>query len=451
MLIVLVPTSLKSQGNPVIETLHSGMGFELIIDVKPGYAYQLQRSRDLLEWIDQDTFLRGKESETKRIPVIDSGFDQEFYRFLRSPDYGIPEEWVGGTVGTKRIAPDQLSEEADSLYSILSSKAFVYLTGTLEQAYHEPVGEVANYFGFAALRNEIRDRAGRLADQGIRGASWLETLEILNASQREILYELREEHEPIFTGFFDTRIELLDELWVVKAGEEINVLKTLALGRKLGRNEAELTVSSAKAYQRISASLSEEQIQAFEDIRNGVTSVAEMDRPGPNTATVEAEIAELTREERDILVAIGSKFIPWVAGTVEGAVELPPGKISNYFGFAHYRYVDRANVSRGDTANQLLNLLNADQKAILGGLAEDVVTYTKAYVDGREDLIRGYYRLRSDGSVDPTALVDAYAETSGIGETQRGIVEALTFAVLESEISAEQMAALRQSRAAGLH
>ena len=443
----LAVLSQNAFGIQVIERAHQGGGIELLYEAEAGFTFQLQKSPDLVGWSDEGLAYRGQNSETLRFDLASEAPDGRFYRILRATDYGSPEDWIGGPIAAHQIDPNQLSGDASGLYTIISSKAFVYLTGTLEQAYHEPVGEVANYFGFAALRNEIRDRDGPQADQGIRGVSWFETLEILNAEQRKILYDLMDEHEPFFWGFFETRLELLNELWVVRNGGNINVPKALALGKKMGRDEAELTVTSADAYARITESLSQEQIQAFDDIRSGVTSVSDMGVPGPNTGVVTAETAQLTHQQRDVLIAIGSKFIPWITGTVEGAVELPPGKITNYFGFAYYRYVDRANVSRGDTANKLQSILTVDQLRILAGLAEDAVPYTNAYIEGRETLIRGYYPLRSGQTVNHESLVKAYAETAGIGETQRGIIEALTFAALESQISDEQLTALLVSRA----
>ncbi len=434
--------SSSSFGNLGIEKSDQGTGLELVCPVESGFTYQLQRSSDLTGWADHGIAFKGQDSDTLRIALDSSESHRMFYRFIRALDYGNPEDWIGGAIGAKLIDPNQLSGDASGLYTIISSKAFVYLTGTLEQAYHEPVGEVANYFGFAALRNEIRDRDGPQADQGFRGASWFETLEILNVNQRQILYDLITTHEPFFSGFFDTRIELIDELWVVKLGGSINIPKALALGKKMGRDEAELTVTSTKAYVQVMDSLTDDQIQAFEDIRSGATSVPDMSIPGPNTAEVTVETAPLTNQQRDILVAIGSKFIPWITGTVEGAVELPPGKITNYFGFAYYRYVDRANVSRSDAASKLQSVLTDDQRAIIAGLAEDAVTYSNAYIDGREALIRGYYPLRSRQDIDHDALVETYVDTAGIGETQRGIIEALTFAVLESQISEAQTAEL---------
>lgn len=451
-LIVVGLTTLSSFsfGNPILKIGVQGSGIEILQNAESGYTYQLQRSLDLFSWTDHGQALQGSNSETFRFDLGNATPKGEFFRILRTTDYGSPEEWIGGSIATNQVDPNQLSGDASNLYTIISSKAFAYLTGTLEQAYHEPVGEIANYFGYAALRNEIRDRGGPLADEGIRGVSWFETLEILNADQRQILYDLMDEHEPYFWGFFDTRLELLDELWVVKSGGDLNVPRAMALGRKMGRDEAELTVLSAKVYADVEKSLSIDQVQAFQDIRSGATSVSDMSVPVANTAEVSAETAGLTNQQRDVLVAIGSKFIPWVTGTVDGAVELPPGKITNYFGFAYYRYVDRANVSRSDAADKLLSVLTDSQRSIIAGLAFDAVRFSNAYIDGRESLIRGYYPLREAQSIDHQALVTAYAETAGVGETQRGIIEALTFSALESQLTIEQKGALLESRIAAL-
>lgn len=435
-----------STGYPSLENSNESDQIQITYITKNGYSYQLQKSIDLVSWTDVGETQLGDPQNPISLSLSASETLAVFYRFRESIDYGAPESWLGYPIASNRVSPDSLSNEASGYYTIVAAKAFAYFTGTLEQAYHEPVGEVANYFGYAALRQEIRDRGGSQADEGFRGASWMETLEILNAEQRQVLYELMYVHEPLFEGFFDIRFDLVDELWAVRTGDGLNLSKVLSIGLQMGRNEAELTVTSAEAYSAILPTLSTEQLQAFQDIRSGATTIADMQQDGPNTATVESEIADFNNTQRDVLLAMASKMISWITGTVDDAVILPPGKISNYFGFAYYRYVDRASVSRSDAANKFLSVLDNIQKTIIAGLAQDVVTTSNAYIDGRENLIRGLYPLRLGQSVDHNELVDAYTSHAGLGETQRAIIEALTFYELEKTITTEQLAELASYR-----
>lgn len=433
-----------STGNPSFGKRDNRGAFEITYASEDGYRYQLQESIDLKDWTNLGEPILG-ENILQRTIILEAA-SHKFYRFLQTIDYGTPETWMGHPIASNRISPDSLSNEASEYYTIVAAKAFAYFTGTLEQAYHEPVGEVANYFGYAALRGEIRERGGPQADEGIRGVSWMETLEILNADQRQVLYNLIEVHEPLFDEFFDIRLDLVDELWAARNGSDLDLAHALSVGLQMGRNEAELTVTSAEAYSQILPSLSTEQLQAFQNIRNGVTSIDDMQADSPNTAIVETEIANLNNTQEEVLLAIASKMISWITGTVDDAVILPPGKISNYFGFAYYRYVDRANVSRSDAANKFLSVLDDTQLSIIAGLAEDIVTPSNDYIDGREALIRGYYPLRFGSEIDHETLVEAYANRAGLGETKRAILEALTFQELEKTITPAQLGELASYR-----
>ena len=445
-LVIVLTNPAISTANPSFENSNDPNQIQITYNTKSGYSYQLQRSTDLVSWTEVGETQLGDSQNPISLSLNAPEAPAVFYRFVQNLDYGTPESWLGYPIASNRVSPDSLSNEASGYYTIVAAKAFAYFTGTLEQAYHEPVGEVANYFGYAALRQEIRDRGGSQADEGFRGASWMETLEILNTDQRQVLYDLMYVHEPLFEDFFDIRLDLVDELWAVRAGNELNLSKALSIGLQMGRNEAELTVTSAEAYSAILPTLSTEQLQTFQDIRSGATTIADMQQDGPNTATVESEIADFNNTQRDVLLAIASKMISWITGTVDDAVILPPGKISNYFGFAYYRYVDRANVSRSDAANKFLSVLDDTQKAIIAGLAQDVVATSKAYIDGRENLIRGSYPLRIGQSIDRDQLVDAYTSHAGLGETRRAIIEALTFYELEKTITTEQLAELASYR-----
>ena len=360
MVLMICGLNTLSADNVRIRRSDNFSAFQISSETESGYAYQVQQSRDLVEWQDIGKPYLGGPDNTLNLLVNSSNKAAEFFRVVRSKRLGSPEDWLGYPIASNRLNPSALSDESSSYYTIVAAKAFAYFTGTLQQAHHEPVGEVANYFGYAALRAEIRDRGGDQADQGFRGASWMEALEILNVDQRQALYELMHLHEPYFTDFFDIRIDLVDTLWAVREGEEIDVPKALSIGRRMGLNEAELTVTSVETYSAIMTTLTAGQLMAFADIRSGVTSIDDMQQEVPETAVIEAEISDFSDAQINALLAIASKLISWITGTVDDAVVLPPGKISNYFGFANYRYVDRANVTRSRCRQQISERTNGN-------------------------------------------------------------------------------------------
>ena len=71
--------------------------------------------------------------------------------------YKLPDDWQVVPIEQQNCAKEDLVG-VDHVYVETASKLLVWLTGTVEDAHYEPIGEVANYFGFAALRNEIRER-----------------------------------------------------------------------------------------------------------------------------------------------------------------------------------------------------------------------------------------------------------------------------------------------------
>jgi len=133
----------------------------------------------------------------------------------------------------------------ENVYSETASKFFVWLTGTVEQAHYEPIGEVANYFGFAVLRTEIRERGGEGADEQLRGPVYREVLELFDDPQRTLLYELLDAHRTAITAFLSDRINLIEEFWGMKQGRLLNLAAVDDLMYSIGEYEGEITVLTA--------------------------------------------------------------------------------------------------------------------------------------------------------------------------------------------------------------
>ncbi|MCG8528853.1 MAG: hypothetical protein MI748_20920 [Opitutales bacterium] len=352
----------------------------------------------------------------------------------------------------RRLSVESLSDEGKKMYTQVAAKAFVWFTGTFEEATYEPVGELANYFGFAKLRNEIRERGGPLADQQFRGVSWLETLEILDEDQRAILYELVDEQVAVINDFLHQRLFFVEGVWSGKQeGVDINFEDLVTYVERMGENEAIITVQSAIAYGKIIATLSSDQIAAFADIRSGRRSIEDMKAETANTKIIDLEMSHFTEDQENAMVAIGSKFISWLTGSLEDAVYLPSSKIANYFGFAYYRYIDRADVSRSSVADDFLGVINEDQKEVLAGLAESVVEPNNEYIAGRATIIRGAYPLKSGSAVDADTLIADYVKSAGIAEGKRTIIERSAFQYLNESLTQEQITELKAIRVASLN
>lgn len=359
---------------------------------------------------------------------------------LQLSDWGVLDPWEG----TCEIT--ELSKEEEKLYENISSKAFTWMTGTKEQAYYEPIGELANYFGFARLRNEIREAANDpLADQNLRGTSWLVVLEHLDSLQRTILYQSAKDQEPAFFGFLEERVQLIDMLYGLKEGNTINLAETYDPIEAMGRFEAEVSIISAAAFGKVSLSLTAEQKELFANIRQGNLTVTELKGKGPYASVVSDELEELSTDQGELIKETASKFLSYETGSLEDAIFLPQGKIGNYFGFASYRYEERATISRKQAAELLLSVLSEKQKALLQCLATQVYTLEQSYIVGREGLITDAYPLKLGVAVEEASLVNNYL-VGATAEGRMGVILAIYFDYLEKMLSEAQINELKTYR-----
>lgn len=341
----------------------------------------------------------------------------------------------------------EFSKAEEKLYINISSKAFTWMTGTVEQAHYEPIGELANYFGFAKLRNEIRDNSNNpLADENFRGSSWLVVLENLDSAQREILYSAAKKQEEAFFGFLDERVHLIDILYDLKEGKEIDLAVAINHIKLMGEYEAQISLVSAKAFGEVALTLTAEQKAFFADIRKGILIVSELKGNGPYVSMINDELNSLSANQEDLMTEVASKFLSYETGSLEDAIYLPSGKIGNFFGFASYRYEERANVSRSQASDLINSVLTEEQKQVLKCLTSQVYRFEQSYISSRAGLITDIYPLKSGQTVNDSSIISDY-QVGATDEGKMGIVQAIYFDYLERLLTEEQVDELIQLRA----
>ena len=366
---------------------------------------------------------------------------------LSSDFYDLPVDWAVTPVEMQSCDVASL-RDVENVYSETASKFFTWLTGTVEQAHYEPIGEVANYFGFAALRNEIRDNFGDGADEGYRGAASREVLELLDFSQRALMYDLLNEHRDAINGFLADRALLVDELWALKSNRRLDLDRVIELMLSIGEYEGQVTVITAQKYAEIMATLTPDQLQYLEEMRTLEVSISDMNGTVlmPYGPAANEEYDALDSADAELMTEVTSKLVSWATGTLEDSIYLPTGKIANFFGFASYRYQDRAGVSRGQAAGFVDGVMTSGQQAVLCGLSTNVVDYTNDYIEGREILITRLDILKANPFLPIVDYHTDYANLAGVGEGRRAVVEALTFHLIESMMSNEQLQELGSLR-----
>lgn len=362
--------------------------------------------------------------------------------------YKLPGRYDVTAIEDQYCDPDNL-KGIENYMEEASSKFFTWITGSSQQAHYEPIGEVGNYFGFAALRNNLRDLYNDpQADEGIREAFAMEVLELLDDSQRALMYELLDEHMWLVENFLEDRILFIDELWSMKDDRKISFNTVDQLVFTIGKAEGEMVVSAAEKYAEILATLTDSQLNYLKNMSTLKVSLDTINNTvlSPYGPTAQAERAKLSKYESEVMAEVASKLVSWATGGLKEAQELPPGKVGNFFGFSSYRYVDRTNVSRQQAAEYVWDVLDDEQNAILCGLGVNIVDYNNNYIDGRADLIAELFKLQENPSMSTNGLADRYAEQAGTGEGYRAMLEALTYDYIERTMSGSQKQALKALR-----
>jgi len=352
-------------------------------------------------------------------------------------DWDIIDPWEESCLNT------DLNNAEGKLYTNIASKAFTWLTGTKEQAEYEPIGELANYFGFAKLRNEIRDSSDNpLADENLRGSSWLVVLEQLNSDQRQIFYNTAIAQELDFSAFLEERVDLINILYGLKEDKEIVLTDAIYHIEAMSTHEANISIISAKGFGEVSLSLDTQQKDFLTNIRGGNLIVSELVGSGPYTQDVEVEIEQFTNFQKELLKETVSKFLSYETGSLEDAIFLPSGKIGNFFGFAQYRYEERAIVNRSQAADLLFSVLTEEQEDILKCLTKEVYNFEQSYIDSRAKLITDIYPLKFDMTVDENLAAQDYVY-GAMDEGRMGVVQAIYFDFLERLLTEDQIEELK--------
>ena len=107
--------------------------------------------------------------------------------------------------------------------------------------------------------------------------------------------------------------------------------------------------------------------------------------------------------DRAQLTTIAFDGLAFLTGNMGSCTFLPPGKVSDYFGFQYMRDVDRAGMGHntsfvGKSANNMLYILNGEQKAQLVALGKEQEGLLREFALKRFPLIKAF-RRELDGGV----------------------------------------------------
>ncbi|MEL7345883.1 MAG: c-type cytochrome [Pseudomonadota bacterium] len=322
---------------------------------------------------------------------------------------------------------------ARQLEDAVASRVLTWLTGSSSNNDYISVGRSANFFGFVALRvsgNHALSRSDVARD----------TLSVLSGQQRADLIALLEQQRAPFSATQDARFAMNRALEGLLVGEPITMEAFLSLGQAYGAAEAELGRVIAQGLGDVITTLSDAQRVALADIRSAHVSgtrVAPLGKP-PRL--------DLPQEDKQELVNLAARLLSWVTGTPALNDFEVVGKPSQHFGFVSLRLESNHGVRRGAVAGEVLDLLQADQRAVLRAAAIRDAARFGDFLEARARLMRVLETAMDGATLDP-AHIPALGAKIGEIEARMTWSQATAMLAIRDSLSDAQSSELLALRA----
>ncbi|GAL30548.1 hypothetical protein JCM19239_6847 [Vibrio variabilis] len=169
-----------------------------------------------------------------------------------------PSAYANQDTMIRKIAQEQIDEKA--LTDAVASRTLSWLTGSSSNNDYVSVGRTANYFGFVGLRVASGHSLSRslVAKQ---------TLSVLTSAQRDTLLSLVDTQKPYSEQVAKSRSVMNRALEGLLVDEPISEQTFITLGATYGQHEAMLGRIIALTFGEIMQSLTDEQKQRLDIIR----------------------------------------------------------------------------------------------------------------------------------------------------------------------------------------
>jgi cytochrome c2 len=243
----------------------------------------------------------------------------------------------------------QIEVDEEKLRQAIASRTLTWLTGSSSNNDYVSVGRLANFFGFVALRVSSNHSLSR-------SAVAKETLHVLNKRQQNELVSLVEEQKVAFQNVQTARFDMNRALEGLLVGEEISREDFLMLGERYGAAEAELGRVIGQRLGEVGTSLTAAQKTKLSNIREQYVS------GNASKTKIKGIKTKLSKADKKELINLGARLLSWTTGNESFNDFEVVGKPSQHFGFVSLRIESNHGVKRGAVANEVLDLLSADQK-----------------------------------------------------------------------------------------
>ncbi len=338
------------------------------------------------------------------------------------------EDWTASEYSGSRTEHD--------LRVAMASKGFAWLSGSPADNEKLSIGKNAQFFGFVALRYQ----SGRAANRGALGRAFYA---ITESDQQSFLYEAVLAEAAPLTEWWNTRESLLtlleDHLYT---GEPINKGQAASIGAELAVLNATVAIHEARAFASLEDTLNEEQQAQLIDWRQDPEQTYQLSQEN----RLQAEGFE--RDQLKQLEDLYAKAFSWLTGTTGDNEVIPLGQPAQFFGFVSIRHKSGHAANRGDIAKTFLNILDAEQTALIDSAVTYQMPVVEQFLQVRYQFLEELTLLRTQPNLFDEDNALALAALMGELEAEAAWIEAETYRQIRQTMTKEQitqMMALRSN------
>jgi Spy/CpxP family protein refolding chaperone len=335
--------------------------------------------------------------------------------------------------------------------STIAFSGLAFITGSKGADSFFPPGKVADFFGFQYMRDVDTAGYGHNTTFLTRVAS--NVLYILNDEQKAKLVALAEEQAPLYINFAYNRFPLMDafrrslEGDVPSGSTGLDTAVVSKYTSSLYKTDADLSYNRAVVVGEI--------INSFTDEQKAYLAKMEFDNYAswPEVAEDETLKKSMDNNEFVAVMTYASELFSWYKGSLDADVYFCPERHGTYFGGFYMKDYPAMNnpdyfistATTGDSGQGFLNILNAEQKALITGIIDEQRAALEEIAQIRTTVSAELRKAISGGSIDKEkvySLIERYGELDG----QMSALYALRFSEVNSTLTDTQRADLVKLR-----
>ncbi len=346
--------------------------------------------------------------------------------------------------------------------STIAFSGLAFLTGDFGGATFMPPGKVCDYFGFQYMRDI--DAAGKGHNPMFLSRVAANVMHILNEGQRKLFEDLATEQAGQFEQLALKRMPLIKAFHRERDGDipqGATGLSRDAVIQYVGdiyAYDAELSYRRAEVFGKVMALLTPDQKMYLAKMKFGdFNTWPEMDERSalkrPSTKLRAGPASGASKFYNVAYMTYASEFFSWTAGSVMADVYFCPERHGTYFGGFFMkdmpamgkRNYDISTAVTGDSGENFLNLLNAEQRANITSITDLQKKPLAEMIEVRTAMSTELRKFLGGGQADKQkvlALGRRYGELDG----EMSWMYAMAFAKVNRTLTTEQRTMMMKLR-----